>query len=707
MSLPDPLDLVGTTVSDKYEIEQVVGEGGFAIVYRAKHKVWKRAVAIKVFRTMTNLAHERREQLVNAFIQEGTLLAELSERSAAICQARDVGMLMAPDGREMPYMVLEWLEGRTLEQVLERERNAGFPPRDAREALLLLEPVAHALALAHRKGIAHRDVKPANIFILGEPRADYTVKILDFGIAKVVQDVQSMGGSFSQTQGVVSSFTPAYAAPEQFSRSYGATGPWTDVFALALIYTELVTQQPPLRGEDLTQLAFCSMDTRRRPTPRAYGANVPDAVEAVMRRALAVKVEDRFASMGEFWDGMRGAMSLDPISRPTDASFGRISQLSPQPPAMTALASQSNINLLQSTPPAAGSASGGYPVNRTMPTGPPFNGEPRKSSMGIVMGLAAGAVVLGGVGVAVGVIALRAKNTPPPMTSASATTVVSAAPPTPPPPPECPTGMARIVNGKFFMGSDDKKDEENERPAHQVTLSSYCIDMTEVTVGAYRACSVQGNCKRAPLENEWEGITARDRKIYDPLCNAKNPDAKASYPMNCIDWQLANDFCTANKKRLPTEAEWEFATRGPDGRRYPWGDDPPTSGDRLNACGKECARWGKKNNEDVGDPMYPVDDGYETTAPAGSFPKGASPFGLMDVVGNVWEWTSDWYAPYAGGPASDPKGPDTGKERSLRGGAWNGVDVAWVRPTYRFKLNPTLRSHGIGFRCASDLKISP
>ena len=265
--------------------------------------------------------------------------------------------------------------------------------------------------------------------------------------------------------------------------------------------------------------------------------------------------------------------------------------------------------------------------------------------------------------------------------------------------------MATIAGGKFFMGTDDRKDEEAERPAHQVTLSPYCIDLTEVTVAQYKQCSDKGECKRAPRENEWPGITAREHKVYDPLCNIRDVDARGEYPINCVDWSLAETFCRAKGGRLPTEAEWEFATRGSDGRKYPWGDEPPTDGTRLNACGKECLAWGKKLNEEV-TAMYPADDGFQTTAPVGSFPKGASPFGLQDVVGNVWEWASDWYAPYTPGASTDPTGAASGTERVLRGGAWNGGDPAWVRPTYRFKSTPGLRSHGIGFRCAKTLASS-
>jgi formylglycine-generating enzyme required for sulfatase activity/serine/threonine protein kinase len=729
MSSADPLALVGTTVSDKYEVERVVGEGGFAVVYRAMHKVWNRAVAIKVFRTLGDLPPERREQLVKSFIQEGALLAELSERSAAICQARDVGMLKTRDGREMPYMVLEWLEGRSLEQVLDHEKSRRLPPRTPAETLAILEPPALALALAHKKGIAHRDVKPANIFVIGDARGDYTVKLLDFGIAKVVQDLQRSAGSFNQTQGVVSSFTPAYGAPEQFSRTHGATGPWTDVFALALIFTELVIQEPPLRGDDLTQLAFCSMDPKRRPTPRAYGFEISDPLEAVLRRALAVAPDERFRSTGEFWDALRGALALEPMRVLAGVESSRLA--SSANPALTALAPDSVTapgQLRASSPPGPNGperASAPAPPmsnatavlydatrsasNRTLPTPDPAllppnqAARPPRGTAGLFVGLGAAAVLAAGaVAAAVYVLAIRGKDATAPMTSASAS---ASAPPVTPAPPTCPAGMATIAGGKFFMGSDDKKDEENERPAHQVTLSPYCIDLTEVTVFAYKQCSDRGECKRAPRENEWPGITARERKVYDPLCNIRDVDARGSYPINCVDWELADTFCKAKGGRLPTEAEWEFATRGSDGRKYPWGDSPPTDGTRLNACGKECLAWGKRFNEEVS-AMYSSDDGFATTAPVGSFPKGASPFGLQDVVGNVWEWASDWYAPYTAGAQVDPRG-GSGEDRVLRGGAWNGGDPAWVRPTYRFKSPPTLRSHGIGFRCAKDLKASP
>jgi formylglycine-generating enzyme required for sulfatase activity len=255
-----------------------------------------------------------------------------------------------------------------------------------------------------------------------------------------------------------------------------------------------------------------------------------------------------------------------------------------------------------------------------------------------------------------------------------------------------------VAGGQFFMGSDEGA--PMEKPAHNVKLSPYCIDVYEVTAAKYTACSDAGKCKRATRGNDWSGITEADKKIWNPLCNGADPATHAQEPINCIDWERAETFCHAGGGRLPTEAEWEFAARGSDGRTYPWGDDAP--GARyLNACGPECVDWGKKHG--VGEKaMYKTDDGYPTTAPVGSFPAGKSRFGLQDVVGNVWEWVADWYGPYTNDALVDPKGPSTGKARVQRGGAWNSSEPSWVRPSFRYGNDPSSSSYGVGFRCAAD-----
>jgi formylglycine-generating enzyme required for sulfatase activity len=263
--------------------------------------------------------------------------------------------------------------------------------------------------------------------------------------------------------------------------------------------------------------------------------------------------------------------------------------------------------------------------------------------------------------------------------------------------------MVLIPAGQFFMGSEAKAAPLNQKPSHNVSLDGFCLDLYEVTAKQYRDCSDVGKCRRAAAEVEWANITPNDKKVYSSVCTVSNPE-KSDHPINCIDWEMAQTYCKSNDKRLPTEAEWEYATRGPDGRVYPWGDEAPTAA-HLNACGTECLDWAKQNRvlPQFPDALYRADDGYATTAPVGKFPAGRSRFGPYDVVGNVWEWVADWEGPYPQGDLKNPKGPETGQKRVIRGGAWNGSFAEWLHPSFRFAADPKFQSHGVGVRCARSL----
>jgi serine/threonine-protein kinase len=150
---------------------------------------------------------------------------------------------------------------------------------------------------------------------------------------------------------------------------------------------------------------------------------------------------------------------------------------------------------------------------------------------------------------------------------------------------------------------------------------------------------------------------------------------KENHPINCVDWNQATAYCEAQGGRLPTEAEWEFAARGTEGRKYPWGNSEPDA--------ESKALFGK------------TDRG---TAPVESYGGGVSPFGLLNMAGNVWEWVEDMYAPYPGGTQNNWKG-EAGQQRVFRGGGWYG-DADGMRAANRSKLSPAVRVNGLGFRCA-------
>jgi serine/threonine-protein kinase len=287
---------VSTVVDGRYRIERFAGEGGFGVVYRAFHLGFEHAVALKVLKLPEHWSRTRREERIEAFHREGRMLFELSLLHPTIVRAFETGTVVRATGLRSPYLALEWLDGVGLDEELKQRRRVGHAPWSLGEVLHLLEGPARALERAHARGIAHRDIKPGNLFLTtreGEP----AVRILDFGVAKLSDDRVDSGGD----AGAPASFTPMYAAPEQWVERLGPTGPSTDVYALALVCVELLTGRAPFRGRGSTELMAACLDPARRPTPKLFGLELAPDVERAFACALALDPRERFRNAGDFW----------------------------------------------------------------------------------------------------------------------------------------------------------------------------------------------------------------------------------------------------------------------------------------------------------------------------------------------------------------------------------------------------------------------
>jgi formylglycine-generating enzyme required for sulfatase activity len=236
-----------------------------------------------------------------------------------------------------------------------------------------------------------------------------------------------------------------------------------------------------------------------------------------------------------------------------------------------------------------------------------------------------------------------------------------------------------VPAGSFTMGSPEDEGQEEEHPQHTVYLDPFWIDQTEVTNAQYRRCMEAGFC-RVPQCEPWDPQpTYFDKALSD-------------HAVACVSWFDAARYCEWAGGRLPSEAEWEMAARGPQSTTFPWGDE--FDGARLNFCDLSC-EYRPEGAE--------FDDGQSKDAPVGSYPSGASPYGALDMAGNVWEWANDWMdnSYYARSPLWNPVGPDSGGFKAARGGGW-GNSAEEVRAAYRLGVPPERAWETVGFRCAAS-----
>ncbi|HSO35498.1 MAG TPA: bifunctional serine/threonine-protein kinase/formylglycine-generating enzyme family protein [Labilithrix sp.] len=724
-------------IGARYVLCGEIASGGMATVHLARQigaAGFARIVAVK----RLHERYSRDPEFVAMFLDEARIVARI--RHPNVVQTIDV---VAEDGEL--FLVMEYVHGESLLRLagMANKKNAPLPvPLVA----AIIASALHGLHEAHESrgetgeplGIVHRDVSPHNLLV----GIDGVGRVLDFGVARASQRIQTTHEG--QLKGKLS-----YMAPEQVTNA--PIDRRTDVYATSVCLWEALTGTKLFAGGSEAAIVNQILLAPMRP-PTNLNRAIPPELEIVVMRGLRREPSERFATARDMALAIERAT---PLASPAEVGeiVARLCEktLTQRSRLIASVEQQASSSNLQEAvdslrtlaaarrsapqtgaPPPFDSGSG-QPLGAPGASFPPLarhvgSGSGRHTDVGVVRESAAdrrhparlAAVIAASVSVVVvllasaawlrlarrnvvdGVVVTSSASTlaaqgdggrsPARVAAADARGVASAAPM---PATACPGGMAMVPGGRFFMGSDD--DLPAERPAHKVTLHAYCMDKLEVTADAYRACSDRGDCKRAVLTNKWDGITAKDAKAYDPLCNGQDA-SRGRHPMNCVDWNAADRFCKAEGKRLPSEAEWEFAARGSDGRKYPWGDAPP-SAKHLNACGAECVAWGRKHGGPL-EALFAESDPWATTAPVGSFPAGASRWGIEDLVGNVWEWTSDYYAHYTDADAEDPTGPASGVTHVMRGGAWNGAYADWVRPSFRFHDAADTRSHGIGFRCA-------
>ncbi|MEI2691323.1 MAG: bifunctional serine/threonine-protein kinase/formylglycine-generating enzyme family protein [Anaerolineae bacterium] len=640
---------IGQTLQNRYRILSLLGQGGMGAVYLAEDlRLPGRRCAIKENVPDPQASPQVLAQLRQQFLAEASILAQLDHPSLP-----KVSDYFTVGGNE--YLVMDFVAGENLQSVLDRWLQQHRQPLPERAVLPWFDQVLDALTYLHSQqpyAIIHRDIKPGNIILTPQGK----VKLVDFGLVKLLDPLRP--GTATVVKGMG---TPEYAALEQHGQAaYGHTDARTDIYALgATLYHLLTGAAPP----DAVQLA---VKPGSLTPPRQANPALSAASETAILKALKTQPDQRFQSAAE----MRTALPASGGQQPPPAPPWRQRVSGKGAAAGVALVSIALLAVLilrPASPPSPGlavlsrtasptSAPSHTPVPPTDTPVPPTDtpSSPTDTPVPPI-------------------------DTPSPPTDTPVPPIDTPVPPTDTPIPPTPTpalgigstmlseqdGMELVYvpAGEFLMGSTDADPmaDSDEKPQHTVYLDAFWSDKTEVTAAQYRRCVDAGACSAPDTGGS---------------CTY-SADGRSDHPINCVDWNQAAAYCAWAGRRLPTEAEWEKAARGADGRIYPWGDQAPDAA------------------------LANFDQNIGSTTAVGSYPAGASPYGALDMAGNVWEWAADWYdeATYTASPRENPTGPGTGSTRVLRGGSW-GISASYVRAASRDGGTPDFRDDRVGFRCA-------
>ena len=573
-------------------------------------------------------------------------VARFNREATAAAQIRSPHVVQMFDHGVMegdrPYIVMELLHGESLHDRLERE---GTIPLS--DTIIIVNHVARALSAAHDRGVIHRDIKPHNVFLL-EAHGEPFVKVLDFGIAKRT----AMGDELTEPGTIIG--TPQYVSRDLIMAGDQRTvNEQVDLWSLAIVAYKCLTGRLPFDGDTIGKIcAALAAGTFVRPSE--IRPELGEAVDQWFERALAPEPEDRFGNAVEL------ARSFRQLGAPS----------SEFPAPHTTSHPRTGRSLVV---PLVG---GGLLIGAAIGGAIHFSGSSAAPAP-TVAALAPPTMTV--------TTTATTSATASASATAAATATASASATGPVLPIEVPDDMVLVPAGRVWLGCHRDRNLEcdaDEIPGHPVKLSAFLIDRTEVRVIDYAQCVISGECSDRRLEGY-----AIDGGAYveSPRCNWKQRN-RERHPINCVSWSQAAAYCEWRGGRLPTEAEWERAARGDDKRRFPWGDEPASC---LNTVMAEEGDQGC---------------GKGGTWPVANKPKDVSPFGAMDMAGNVREWVHDWYDAryYKLEISEDPQGPEHGSRRVARGGGWGNVVARFMRVSRRENHEPTTRSMHLGFRCARD-----